>query len=82
MKLLEKSRYYSFWIWDVLRGGKIKSHYKDVKFTLENFNTSKKTRNSNLSKLLNHAVETTSFYKACEGFNSISDFPIVNKFVL
>ena len=84
MKLLEKSRHYSFWILDVLRGGKIKSHYKDVKFTLENFNSnrSKKMRNSHLSKLLNHAVKTTSFYKTCEGFNSISDFPIVNKLVL
>jgi phenylacetate-CoA ligase len=84
MKLLEKSRYYSFWILDLLKGGKIKSHYKDIKSILENFDSddSKKMRDTHLSNLLNHAVNTTPFYKPYKGFLSIDDFPIINKLQL
>ncbi|MFT4611224.1 MAG: phenylacetate-CoA ligase [Glaciecola sp.] len=84
MKILEKSRYYSFWILDVLKGGKIKSHYKDIKFILEDFDSddSKKMRDRHLSNLLNHAVKTTSFYNSHKEFSSIHDFPVVNKLQL
>ena len=84
MRFLEKARYYSFWISDLLKGGKVKSHYNDVKFIIENFNDteSKNKRDQHLLELLNHAVENVPFYKPRKGFNSISDFPIVNKLLL
>ena len=84
MRLLEKCRYYSFWILDLLKGGKIKSHYKDIKFILEDFDSvdSKQIRDNNLLKLLDHAVKTTSFYNSHKGFSSIHDFPVVNKLKL
>lgn len=45
MKLLENARYYSFWIIDSLKGGKIKSHYNDIRFILEKFTTDKSKKN-------------------------------------
>jgi len=84
MVLLEKLRYYSFWFIDFIKGGKVKSHYKDIKFILENFNTDKslKQRNSHLTSLMEHAIETVPFYKDYKGYNSIKDFPIVDKILL
>ena len=84
MRLLEKSRYYSFWFVDLLKGGKIRSHYHDIKFILENYKSdkSKKLRDKHLNELLSHAVQNTSFYKSYSNFNSISDFPVIDKLML
>lgn len=84
MRVLEKVRYYSFWFVDFLKGGKINRHFKDISYILENFDSdiSKRKRNNYLSELLNHAVDTVPYYDNLKGFNSISDFPIVNKLIL
>jgi phenylacetate-CoA ligase len=84
IKFLEKVRYYAFWVFDFLKGGKVRRHFNDVKYILENYNTdkSKQRRNNYQLKLLNHAVKTVPFYKNYKGFNSILDFPIVNKLIL
>ena len=84
MKILEKVRYYSFWFLDFLKGGKIKGHFTDIKYILENFDTDEsiKRRNDYLENILNHAVSTVPFYSETKGFNSITDFPIVNKLIL
>ena len=84
MKVLEKVRYYSFWIIDFFKGGKIKRHFKDIQYIIENFDDdeSKSRRENYLTQLLNHAVDTVPFYEAYKDFVSISDFPIVNKLVL
>ncbi|MFV9550882.1 CoF synthetase [Algibacter sp. PT7-4] len=81
MKLLEKLRYYSFWGLDILKGGKVRSHYKDIRYILENYNTeaSKKRRALHLKCLLKHAVETVPYYKENKGLNLVEDFPVVNK---
>ncbi|WP_170063969.1 phenylacetate--CoA ligase family protein [Jejuia pallidilutea] len=80
----EKIRSHSFWFIDFLKGGKVKSHYNDIKFILENFNTDKsiKQRNYHLSSLMDHAIKTVPFYKDYKGYNSIYDFPIVDKMLL
>ena len=84
MKILEKVRYYSFWFLDFLKGGKIKGHFTDIKYILENFDTDEsiKRRNDYLENILNHAVNTVPFYSKTKGFNSITEFPIVNKLIL
>ena len=81
MKILDKIRNQSFWFIDYLKGGKIKSHYDDVKFILENTSTieSKQKQAVHLTNILNHAVNTTQFYKNQKDFYSIEDFPITNK---
>ena len=84
MKILEKVRCYSFWFLDFLKGGKIKGHFTDIKYILENFDTDEsiKRRNNYLENILNHVVSTVPFYSETKGFNSITDFPIVNKLIL
>ena len=81
MKSLVKIRNHSFWFIDYLKGGKIKSHYDDVKFILENSSSqeSKHKQGKYLTNILNHAVNTTQFYKKQKDFYSIEDFPITNK---
>ena len=81
MKLLEKLRYYSFWGVDFLKGGKVRSHYRDVRFILDNYSTDKSQgkRDLYLQKLLKHAVNTTPFYNEYKNYNSLSDFPVVDK---
>jgi phenylacetate-CoA ligase len=83
-KVLEKLRSVTFWMTDSLRGGQIKGHVNDIKSILENYG-SKESRDkiaSNISNLLNHATETTSFYKDLKGFKSLSDFPVINKITI
>ena len=82
--LLEKLRGFSFWMIDFLKGAKIKRHYNEIKFILEQYGTeeSKLKRDKYLKDLLKHAVNTTPFYENYKGFNSIADFPIINKLVL
>ncbi len=79
--MLQTFRKSLFWSLDVLRGSKVKSHYRDVQNILENFRSveSRNRRTESLNKLLNHAVNTTTFYQQFAGFDSIEDFPVINK---
>ena len=55
-----------FWILDELKGGPIKQHYLEIQNLLNNplNHQSVDVRAQNLSKLLEHAVNTTAFYKS------------------
>ncbi len=81
MKLGEKIRYIFYWFLDFLNGSKVRKHYKDVKFILENYNTieSNNKRDKYLLDLLNHATKTVPYYKKNSSFSSIQDFPVVSK---
>ncbi|WP_298345812.1 CoF synthetase [uncultured Algibacter sp.] len=83
-KLLEIIRYHSFWVIDFFKGSKVKSHYKQIKFVLENYHSDKsiEKRNQYLNNLLSHAKHNVPFYESYKGSKSISDFPIVNKLIL
>lgn len=82
--LLEKLRWGVFWFKDFLAGGRLKRHYKDVQFILEQYDSeiSAKKRNTYLNRILKHAVTTTSLYESYKDFTSLTDFPVVNKLVL
>lgn len=67
-------RRFGFWTLDFLRGGDIRRNYKEIKFCLEN----KNLNTQQLSKLLNHAVSTTEFYKNYDP-KDITSFPIITK---
>lgn len=84
MIFLEKIRNYGFWFLDFLKGRSVYKHYNDIKFILENENSllSQKRQFLNLNELLNHAVKTTSFYKKHKDYNSIIDFPIIDKNII
>lgn len=79
--MLQTFRKKLFWSLDALKGSKVKTHYKDVQFILENFGSveSKRRRTESLHKLLDHAVNHTPFYRQFAKFTALEDFPVVNK---
>ena len=84
MRLFENLRYYSFWIIDFLKGSKVRSHFKDVKFIIENYHDaeSKTRRAQHLKNILTHVVKHTPYYNRYSNFKSILDFPVVNKLLI
>tara|TARA_R110000868_G_C10869237_1_gene762146 strand:- start:42 stop:1340 length:1299 start_codon:yes stop_codon:yes gene_type:complete len=81
MKGFEKIRYISFWFLDTIKGSKIKKHYKDISFILDNYSNPvvQSKLNGYIDNLLKHAIKTTMFYKKQSKYTSLSDFPIINK---
>ncbi len=80
-KATEKLRKLVFWTIDFIKGSKVRKHYNDIKFILENYDSkeSKDRRGLHLSRLLKHASSTTAFYKDFSNFSSLNDFPVINK---
>jgi len=70
-----------FWTIDVLKGNPVKNHYIDIKNIVENPSSvlSISKKEEYLNQIMEHAVNTTEFYKKNKGYNSILDFPIINK---
>jgi phenylacetate-CoA ligase len=68
------------WTLDKLKGSSIQQALQYTKSILEARDRAwvEDENNKNLSKLLNHTVDTTSFYRG-KIFNSLDDFPVVNK---
>lgn len=75
-------RRWGFWTLDLLKGGEIREHYKDIKNIVELGGQGSKRAEEYLYKLLNHAVETTEYYSSYKKFKSIKDFPIINKNII
>lgn len=84
MAYLNALRRRFFWYFDKLKGSPIKKHYLEISEILESplQNKSKKTIKLNLSKLLDHAVETTPFYHNFKEYKSVQDFPIIDKAII
>ncbi len=80
MRISEQLRKFIFWTLDFIKGSKIKRHYSAIKSHMECIDLLKvkKDQETLLVRLLNHAVETTTFYKEYKT-TSITDFPVVNK---
>lgn len=84
MLLLEKLRYYMFWLLDFIKGGHVRKHYNDIKFILENYGGTDASNkmDKHLSSILNHAVNTVPYYADCQKCKSLKDFPVVDKLLL
>ncbi|HEA22430.1 hypothetical protein LCGC14_1512620 [marine sediment metagenome] len=82
--MLQVFRKTLFWSLDILKGGIVKNHLKDVKNILENFDSieSRLRRSETLNKLLDHAANTTTYYGQFGNFKSLQDFPVINKNVI
>lgn len=80
MGLASDCRNFAFWTLDMLKGGKIK---KDVN-AIKNFNKATKEiqlqqQTQALDFLLNFAVNNTKYYQQYANFNTLQDFPVVDK---
>ncbi len=84
IKLIEYTRKKTFWFLDFLKGSKVRVHYDEIKFIMENYTTHESTelRAENLHKLLTHATSSCTFYKPYGDFIDLSDFPIINQSII
>ena len=69
-----------FWFKDKLNGNPVGSHYKEIKFIIENYsdNHAMQLREKHLANVLCHAISTTPFYSGIKE-SSIDKFPVIDK---
>jgi len=74
----------AFWLFDWLKGGKIRNHYKDVRFLYENPFTPEaiSRKNQYLFRILAHTCETVPYYQSKSALSLLTDFPVVNKEII
>jgi len=84
MSLLNIARRIIFWSLDFIKGSPIRNHYNEINQILSNTNSKKSTerRNELLNNLLNHAVNSAPFYSKYKTYNSLHDFPVINKILI
>jgi phenylacetate-CoA ligase len=69
----------TFWFIDRLKGGKVRSYCNEINRCL---NDGKSGDNLQLKKILEWAVNNTSFYAKYSSFRSLRDFPIIDKSII
>ncbi len=79
MILLEEMRRQIFWILDRLRGNPLKRHMRELEQSFRNPDKIAELNKIRLNKLLRHACETTGFYKKYSSFQTLEDFPVIQK---
>src|SRR5512141_454067 len=84
MAFSEWIRRVGYWSVDLLRGGKVRRHYLDIRDILENEAGPQASRKKEeyLRSILAYAVENVEFYKKYTGAASLADFPVVNKNII
>lgn len=78
MKWDERLRWYGFWLTDGMGKGQVRKYYKKIRESFQN-GTSIKETNQKIEKLIQHAVNTTEFYKQYGADVSLDMLPVVNK---
>jgi len=81
--MIKNVRSVIFWSIDFIKGKKIRNHYKDIKYIIENpeDEISLSKQKEYLEVLLAHAKTTTTYYKQLSSLK-ITDFPVVNKEII
>ncbi|MGJ5642077.1 CoF synthetase [Formosa sp. S-31] len=79
--MLTEVRKKSFWLLDTFKGRKVKAHFDNISMVIENFQNpeSRLYRENKLNSILNHAISSTPFYQQFKNYNSLQDFPVINK---
>lgn len=72
---------YHFWTRDFFRGGKVRSHYMNIRYIQEHGVQAQCLRQQLLTDLLQHAMKNTLFYRNIKSLE-LKDYPVVNKSVL
>lgn len=74
----------AFWLMDKLGGGKVRKHYLDLRYILENYEKDevKSLLDGYLNETLQYACDNIDFYKKYKGYGSLTDFPVVNKNII
>ena len=82
--VFEKIRPLAFWIIDSLKRGTIRAHFDDTEFIMKDYSSKAVSErlNNRMESILKHAVNTTGFYKNFKDYNSLTDFPVINKNII
>lgn len=78
---MKNIRYYVFWVLDALKGGKIKSHYEEIKALMQSDDISE-WQKEKINILLKTASQNSKFYSEYESYKSIEECPIINKSII
>jgi phenylacetate-coenzyme A ligase PaaK-like adenylate-forming protein len=73
-----------YWLFDYLKGGKVREYLDDIVFQNENYESEKAyfLRINRLQNLLKYANENVPFYKNKIELAKLTSFPVVNKSVI
>ncbi|MCU4173874.1 hypothetical protein [Carboxylicivirga sp. N1Y90] len=79
----DKVRALAFWQMDLLKGGKLRSHFNDVQQQVEHYSGTKSNQQHGayLKTLLKHVCESVPYYNGIES-TTLTDFPVVNKLLI
>ncbi|MHA1280482.1 MAG: phenylacetate--CoA ligase family protein [Candidatus Helarchaeota archaeon] len=75
---MKNIRWHVYWLVDFLRGRPVRKYYNQVKNCYIN-GTSTEDTQIKLRKLINHAVNTTEFYKSYDRDIDLNQLPVTNK---
>ena len=79
MTLLGGLRKHFFWNIDWIKGGLIKNHIRELSLSFNDPDKMTELNKIKLKKLLKHASETTTFYNRYRSFDTLADFPVIQK---
>src|SRR5512145_1339373 len=84
IKTLEMIRYLGWTLCDFLSGSIMRKQLKDIEFVNKRYPDDEALNriNERMNALLTHAVKCVPYYSANNGFNSLIDFPVVNKNII
>ena len=73
-----------FWFLDSIKGGYIRKQIKEIKYSVihPESSNSENLKKKYIDKLLIHATNSTPYYSSYKNFNSIQDFPVINKVII
>ena len=73
-----------FWGVDFLRGSKVRNHYAEIKYIMENQVSPDVTimQERYLNDILKYATENVEFYKKFKDYDSLKSFPVINKNII
>ena len=80
MKILEKTRNYSFWVLDFFKGSSVLKNLKEIKSINKSIDNShiENYQNKKISELLEYSRKKVPFYKNMNNSN-LDSFPIIDK---
>lgn len=81
MKLLEKMRQQIFWLLDLLKGSPLKKDLNDVTYIMNHWGEHdvENKIDGYVKNILDYATENIEFYKKYRNYQSLQDFPVINK---
>lgn len=82
MMITSTARQALFWSLDYISGSPIHNHLRNIRQVTEDVSLLAEHQAQQLKSLLNHAVQTTDYYKNYDSSGLVENFPVVNKNII